>query len=371
MLDAGSSRVFNCVEIYHRLCSKEEADPSFFKHAPFHKMTVLKEAASSRDGLTLGRRLATKLYFPYNSQDIYEGGRSIFLHDPKLIEVLNELVGLQSRNLAKDNVRSDLKVLQVLDGLPSLDAFLMRDALELEGLSPNPLYMEVSESERQAIFDFIRRKFEPLVRTAVGQDSFQDAKVGVLVDKIWEARDLDALDPLIQACRFPKNEALKIFTSWKGVNFYAFQYERSKDGIETLERWLGDVALPRVGHSGVDVEQMLYFKTNALARLRHHRKVVDDIVQEYDTVYSQFIAHPEAAANFVSFLYRSREIYWRLGESLSALDHGTHCWDAGTAKFANRRLPAEQLSQVLACLARILGERLPGESANRGNFVLA
>jgi hypothetical protein len=371
MLNAGSSRVFNCVEIYHRLCSKEAADPSFFKHAPFHKMVVIKEAASGRDSLALGRRLVTKLYFPYNSEDIYEGGRSILLHDPKVIEVLNELVGLQSPKLAKDVVRSDLKVLQVLDGLPSLDAFLMRDALELEGLSPNPLYMEVSESERQEIFDFIRRKFEPLVRTAVGQDAFQDGKVRVLVDKIWEARDLDALEPLIQACRFPKGEALKIFTAWKGVNFYAFQYERSKDGIETLERWLGDIVMPRAGYSGVDVEQMVYFRTNSLARLKHHRRAVDDIVREYDGVYSQFIAHPEAAANFVNFLYRSREIYWRMGESLSALDHGMHCWEVGTAKFANRRPPAEQLSQVLACLARILGEQLPGEGANRGNFVLA
>ena len=368
MLDAGSSRVFNCVAKYRALTAQAVADPYFFKHKPLHKVVILKEAATSRRDLAFGRSLRTKFYFPYDAANIYEGGRSIFLHDPKLLEVVNELVGLQGSAASKDDIRSDLKMLQVMDGLPSLDAFLMRDALELEGFAPNPLYFEVSDAERAAIHDYIRKKFEPLVRAALGDITFQPSKVNSLVDKIWEARDLEALDPLVKACRFPQGDALKIFTAWKGINFYAFEYERCKSIVQELTDWLDATTVPRFGHMAADADRLNYLKANALARLTHHRKTVDDLAREYDTVYTRFIENPEAAGNFVSFLNRSREIYWRMGEALSALDHATHCWDASTASFPGRRPPFERLVQVFECLSSILTEERRADTMNRVNF---
>jgi hypothetical protein len=368
MLDAGSARVFNCIEKYRAISSRGATDPYFFKHKPFHKVVILKEAATDRRDLAFGRSLRTKLYFPYDAADIYQGGRSIFLHEPKLLEVVNELVGLQGSTVSKDDVRSDLKMLQVMDGLPSLDAFLMRDALELEGFAPNPLYFEVSDAERAAIHDYIRKKFEPLVRAALGDATFQPSKVNSLVDKIWEARDLEALDPLIKACRFPQGDALKIFTAWKGINFYAFENERCGPIVQELADWLGAIAVPRFGQLGADADRMNFLKATALMRLKHHRKAVDDIVGEYDSVYTQFIQNPDAAGNFVRFLNRSREIYWRLGEALSALNHATHCWDASTASFPDRRPSPERLMQVFECLSSILAEERRGGNTSRANF---
>src|ERR1700733_7268222 len=183
MLEAGSSRVFNCVERQRKLLAEGVVDVSFFKHEPMHNLVLIKEAHPDKRGLTRGRDLLTKLYLPYDQNDIYEGGRSIFLNDPKLVTVLNELVGLQGPKLSKDDLRNDLKMLQVFDGLPSLDAFLLRDALELEGFNPNPLYLELSDEERAGIYDYVRQKFEPLVRAALGSGSFASSKVAHLVDK--------------------------------------------------------------------------------------------------------------------------------------------------------------------------------------------
>jgi hypothetical protein len=371
MLEGGSSRVFNCVEKHLKLRAEGVKDASFFKHEPFHNVVIIKEGAIARSALPLGRRLATKLYFPYNIRDGYEGGRSIYLHDPKLLEVLNEVVGLQGKKLQKENVQNDLKILQVMDGLPSLDAFLMRDALELDGLTPNPLYLDVSETERAAIYEFIRLRFEPLVRAALGDGTYQPQKVAGLVDKIWEARDLDALDPLIQACRFPKGEALRIFTSWKGINFYTFEYERCRPDIDALTQWLDETSVPRFSSATVDPDQIAYLKRSAIARLTHHRKVVADIVNEYDDTYAQFVSNPQGTANFIRFLNRSKELYWRLGESLSALDHATHCWQIVTTNFQGRRLPAEQLALALECLANVLVEDRSRDRTNGGNFAFA
>jgi len=57
-------------------------------------------------------------------------------------------------------------------------------------------------------------------------------KVTQLTDKIWEAKDRVALEPLIRAFRFPSDDAMSIFASWKGINFYTFEYYREKQKRE-------------------------------------------------------------------------------------------------------------------------------------------
>jgi len=363
MLEAGSSRVFNCIERHRKLRAEGVVDVSFFKHEPLHNLVIIKEAHPDSRGLGRGRDLQTKLYLPYNQEDVYEGGRSVFLHDPKLLTVLNELVGLQGRKLSKEEIRGDLKMLQVFESLPSLDAFLLRDALELEGFNPNPLYLEVSDAEREAIYIYIRQKFEPLVRAALGSGSFQSSKVAYLVDKMWEARDLDALDPLIEACRFPKDEALAIFTGWKGINFYTYEYDRIKERIDGMAEWLSRIKLPRLVSLTMDTDHVAFLKENAIDRLKRHVAAVDDIVREYEKLYERFAVNREAVTDFIDFLHRSREVYWRLGEALSALNHATHCWDLSTGNFIGRRLPFEQLEHVLDCLLRILADERRGNHA--------
>jgi hypothetical protein len=367
MLEAGSSRVFNCIERHRKLRADEAPDTRFFKHEPLHNVVIIKEARTETGGSMHGRNLLTKLYLPYNEGDVYEGGRSMFLDDPRLLTILNELVGLQGRTVSKEDIRGDLKMLQVFDGLPSLDAFLLRDALE--GFKPNPLYLEVSDVERAAIYDYIRKKFEPLVRAALGSGSFQSSKVAYLVDKMWEAKDLDALNPLIEACRFPKDDALSIFTAWKGINFYTFEYERIKGQIETMGRWIARTTVPRFGSIVADAEHVTFLRDYAIERLKHHVSAVDDIVREYDKLYERFVVSRDAVVDFIDFLHRSREVYWRLGEGLSALNHATHCWDLSTGNFIARRLPFDRLEQTLNCLLRVLADERRGDRAGSANFL--
>jgi hypothetical protein len=369
MLEAGSSRVFNCIERHRKLRAEGIADALFFRHEPLHNVVIIKEVRTDGEGLMRGRNLLTKLYIPYNENDVYEGGRSVFLHDPKLLTILNELVGLQGPRLSKDDIRSDLKMLQVFDSLPSLDAFLLRDALELEEFKPNALYLDVADVERAAIYGYIRQKFEPLVRAALGSGSFQSSKVAYLVDKMWEAKDLNALNPLIEACRFPRDEALAIFTAWKGINFYNFEYERMKGRIESMGQWLTRISVPRFGSLTADVEHTTFLKESAVERLKHHVSEVTDIVREYELRYARFVESRDAVVEFIDFLHRSREIYWRLGEGLSALNHASHCWDLSTGNFIGRRLPFDRLEQVLNCLLRVLAEERRNDRASSANFV--
>jgi hypothetical protein len=364
MLEAGSSRVFNCNDRSRKLIRDGVKEPYFFKLPKMHGLVLVKQAilqgARPEEGAQV---VGTKLYFPYNQDDVYEGGRSVFFHDPRLLEILNQLFGLQGATFAEADLMHDMKVLEILDRLPSLDGFLMRDALELEGIDANEKYFEVSDTEKTAIREYIRRKFEPLVRAACEDDPSLLGRVANLIDKIWEAKDRVALDPLIRAFRFPDDEALAIFASWKGINFYTFEYYRAKQKRDQFGIWLRDKSMPRDFVSKHDNNYIAQLRRSAIERLREHWNAVEGVAREYESLYDRFLSGPDGVGNFVGFLRRSREIYWRMGDSLSKINHAVHCWDATSSAFYERRLPADKLIYLFDILQAVLSGSEPAESA--------
>jgi hypothetical protein len=364
MLNAGSSRVFNCNDRALKLIADGTADPYFFRMPRIHGVVLIKEAllqgSRSEKG---GRVVGTKVYFPYNHADVYEGGRSVFYHEARLLEILNELLGLSGKTLGDADLQYDMKILSILDGLPSLDPFLMRDALEIEGIVANENYFDVSGAELSAIHRFIRRKFEPLVRAACEGVSEVSDKVTQLTDKIWEAKDREALEPLIRAFRFPSDEAMAIFASWKGIIFYIFEYYRAKERRERFGLWLRHGSTPRNFVSKIDLDHVAQLRRGTLQRLREQWSAVDAIAREYEALYARFLSDPNGIGDFLDFLRRSREIYWRMGDSLSKIGHAIHCWDATSASYDQRLMPYDKLVYLLDVLQTVLLGQERAESA--------
>lgn len=363
MLDAGSPRVFNACERSRKLMKDNAQDPYFFRVPKMHGLVLIKEPVleSRRDpGSPI---VTTKLYLPYNHDDVYEGGRSVYFTDPRLLDILNELFGLGSAFKGEADLQHDLKILGILDRLPSLDGFLMRDALELDGIAANENYFEVTGAERSQIYEFVRRKFEPLVRAACEEEATLSTKVNQLIDKVWEAKDKKALEPLIRAFRFPEEEALQIFSSWKGINFYTYQYYQGKQRREQFALWLKDRAVPRNFVSKGDHDHLNAARRTVVERFREQWSAVEAIARKYEALYANFLRVPEGVVEFLEFLRKSREIYWRMGDTLSKINHAIYCWDSLTTGFIERRLPADKLVYLFETMQLVLSGSERVESA--------
>jgi len=356
MLDAGSSRVFNCNDIWRKHAGKPSETTRFFANPRLHSLVLIKETNvnGARGATANGQVVGTKLYFPYNGDDVYEGGRSVFLHHPQVMTVLREQFGLASTIATQEELLRDLKILRILDRLPSLDGFLMRNALEQENITVHGSYFEIPDEERAAIIQYVRRKLEPLVQAAVGTASATASKVSQLIDKLWEARDKEALAPLIEAFRFPDHEALTIFGSWNGITYYTFEYARLRDKRESFARWLRDDALPRNYVAEKHFEHIAGVLKETVRRLRYHWSAVEEISRKYETLYARFLSERDGVRDFITFLRGSRALYWRMGDSLSKMNHAIHCWDLNTVGFPGRRLPSEQLGRILGILRSVL-----------------
>lgn len=352
MLDVGSPRVFNCNVITRQILAKDPNAPIFFKNKPMNKLVLIKDTIPESEARGAQSSIGTKVYFPFNENDIYEGGRTIFAHDRTFEKALAQNFGEGA--LKADALASDLRMISILDRLPSMDPFLMKDTLKNNGFDVNPAYFEVSKELWTEIETYILQGFEPLVRAAFpNSNEATDDMARQLVQKIWEGRDLDTLRPLAAAFQLPKGQELEIFAAWKGINFYAFQFERAKPLMFELFAWLKDLSIPVVAISAQERKELYAQLEEAKNQMRNEWQTADNIIKSYQTSYDKLFRLKQGSTEFLAFLKNSNKSYWEIGNALGKTGHASYCWNVISKRHPNRKLPWEQLLEVIQMLSKI------------------
>jgi len=352
MLDAGSPRVFNCNEMTQRLLAVDPTAKLFFHNKALNTMVLIKDAVPEDERRTGAPSVGTKLYFPFNEADIYEGGRTIFLHARGVESAMMDYCGEGA--VTKEDIAEDMRLLKLLDHLPSLDPFLMKDVIQREKFLVNDAYFEVSAEAWAEIESFMLQKFEPLILAAFPDAKSSEEKARQLIDKIWEAKDIEALLPLIDGFRLPREKALEIFSSWKGIVYYSYQYNCQRLRFMDLVKWVGTNAAPEVGATAIEVKELIAAVTLVKDQLRIEWSRTDEIVRDYQASYDKMFKDKIGSADFLNFLKKSDKIYWEIGNCLGKINHAIYCWDVMTSRFADRKLPWANRQEVMKLLAKVL-----------------
>ena len=350
-LGTKSSWIFNCNRVTRRL-NKSDAKSSLFMTPGLNYLVLTKEMLTRDDPRRLDASpIGTKLYLPFEADSPEKGGRTILIHHPQLPSFLAETLGLKEG----DTFENDLTILRTIDELPTLDGFLLRDALSLEGISVNEEYFEVSPEERGAIQKFIRGKMELLVRAAFGGAKTDPSKVTQLIDKVWEAKDLRALEPLIAALRCPNGEALAMFAAWKGIMFYSFDYFRSEEGRKALALWLNKNSNPSLGLPKEYAQYIRERVQGVIQRVRHHWVSVDTVLKQYNQLYDNFVTSMNPAG-VIDFLRNAQETSCSVGVSLGKMSQAIGCLEM-MAKTSQSGISEQNfdllLGQLMAALAPV------------------
>jgi hypothetical protein len=323
-----------------------------FKSPQLNQMVFIKEVhlgdRDSRESI-----LGTKAFFPYNKEDVYKGGRSAFIGKSNFVQTLSDYLGLHSKS--GDAFAHDMQILEVLDGLPSLDGFLLRDALTSRGWEVDDRFFDITGEEWDRVRSFIRAKLEPIVRVATAGNAYAE-KTDFFVQKICEASDLDALAPFVAALRLPKEHALDIFKSSKGINFYAYQYTTLKPMLVNWAMWFRDCSFPRDVVPDATAEHPKVQREMIESAFRSVWKDADKFAQDYDKSYRALLAGEEGAKDFITFVQNARNIYWTVGELLRRLSHAHNCWNRLTEHIPRRILKSEELERLFDIEAAVLSQ---------------
>lgn len=348
MLDVGSPRVLNCNVITKRILAEDPEAKTFFRCRPLNNMVLVKDT----DMLSHTASIGTKLYLPFNENDIYEGGRTIFVHDASVEKALLDIFG--SGALPSDALSEDMHVLEILDRLPSLDPFLLKDVFINEKIEMNSVYFEVDAALWDQIELYILQGFEPIAKAAFPDAVSSDKVARKLIEKIWEGRDLDALRPLVMAFHLPAGQELEIFAAWKGVMFYGFEHQRALPDVANLRNWLHEVKIPLAAVSSTAEREELKATIETIKmRMAAEWRSAEQVLLEYKTSYEKMFKLQTGSADFLKFLQNSKSHYWTLGNSLGKLGHAVYCWDCMSKRFPERKMPWDKLFEMIILMSKI------------------
>ncbi|MDE1900740.1 MAG: hypothetical protein KGI37_03715 [Alphaproteobacteria bacterium] len=350
MLDVGSPRVLNCNVMTQRMLAKNPEGKTFFRCKPLNNLVLIKDSDPDARGAAASS-IGTKLYIPFNEKDIYEGGRTIFLHNAHIEQALIDSFGEGA--LPKELLAEDMRIMHILDKLPSLDPFLLKDVFIREKIEMNDAYFEVEQSLWDQIELYILQGFEPLAKAAFPDALSSDEVARKLIEKIWEGRDLEALKPLVLAFRLPAGQELEIFAAWKGIIFYGFQRMRATPLVTEFIAWLNDVKIPVAAVSGSERAEIKAQLDNARQQLQHDWHAAENVLNEYQASYDKMFKLREGSQDFIAFLKNSNKAYWTLGNCLGRTGHASYCWDIVSKRYPNRKMPWEQLREFINLTSKV------------------
>jgi hypothetical protein len=298
--------------------------------------------------------IATVVYVPYDADDIAGGGASFELGGRGRIQALFDATGFDARS-DSDGVRRDLRLLDLIEDLPSLDPFLLKDRVALEGMAVPEAYFTISHEEFEEIKRYILTKFRPITERVVDPASPNAAEVSEhFILKLWEADDLDYLRPITEAFRVDPARAGEIYYAWKGVTYYEYQYKRGQKTLLGFADWLHGKAVPSTYVKPAVRQELADSARDVATAFARHLRNSSEILRVYNQGYEDLFVRGGDARPFIEFLRDSSTLFWDIAASISALNHGVAVWRQRTRNAEDGRLTAEELKPLLEILGRVI-----------------
>ncbi len=319
---ASTSRVMNFALIERTLGDDPKAR-RFFRSDALNKSIILKHTLRQHELELFGntRRVGTKLIFPFDFRDLKLGGTSIFLNQRDFLKFFSEA---DNAALIPDQ---DMILLNLLDGLPSLDPFLVREHAARAGLPIATERLALSPADISAMQAFVHGEIRRLISVAFNTE--EHSLTQRFANKILTNKPDDALRPLMDVFRMNQKEFWDGVFSWRGFLYYKWRLEDMLPESEGLIKAVNSY----VPSGGADPNLSAYITE---ARPKVHRKYiaatgdVQRTINVYNTAFSAMVQQNDAS-KFKQFLFDGPNLFLSLGEKIGLLDHFISLW-----KFRHR-----------------------------------
>jgi hypothetical protein len=338
---ASTARVLN-LRATHRLPDVESdlARAPFFQNRLMDRSIILKHRLRPHEYAMFAnpKPTATKLLIPIDSSDLRLGARYLFLGQRDFEQVAQELFVDDLRPGSRDR-----EVLELLDPLPSLDPFLLREHLKRNGFEPAQAYFGLSEADIQRMYEFVRKQVMALVAmSATEVDDANSPHAKRLVDKLLSNSLESGFEPLKVTLKLSDREYLDGVFSWRGFLYYKWVLGELTGALRDVT---GEIAAIRP--MGPKDPVATAYLPDAKRRIRREvGKIylsVQGMLDIYDKAYASLTRDGKPAA-FRDFLLRAPEMFTALGEQLGAIQHIISFW---RYRFPPQRMPVAGPSELM------------------------
>jgi hypothetical protein len=347
---ASTARVLNL----NAIGSAHEDNPDFGANPMFTSPTlnsaiILKHRLRTDevDLMKGSRSIGTKVIFLFDRTDLSAGGRSLLVGQKDYEDLLREAGHYGERY----DFERDLKVLRLLDQVPSLDPFLLREHLRANEIHPDAHYFEISGFDQKRMFDYAAAEIRRLTDLAVpeGGRSRSDATAR-MVSALLSTEVDEKLEPLRKTLQLPPEEFLEGVFSWRGFIYYKWSLvEFWPDLVKALRQLKTIVPL-----RSMNAEQRGTIASAKRSILGGARKARDDIrtvIGIYDSAFESLIAERDPR-KFREFLLGGPALFPEIGAKMGALSLVTSFWKYRFPEGAPRRVDCDELSAIFQDFSR-------------------
>ncbi|MGA0607947.1 hypothetical protein ACO2Q0_18305 [Phenylobacterium sp. VNQ135] len=336
-----TSRVLNLALVAARHSGDPDyVDRPFFRSRTLNTCILVKHRVRADEQFVFdyAPATATKIILPFAHSDLALGARSMFVGQRGWREMV--------RDICEDtpDLTRDLKLLSVLDRLPSLDPFLLREQIKRHGFTVGRCYFGLSPADSDRMQAFVSDEISKLIDLAfAGREGGGD--VARMVEILLSSEVDERLEPLRVTLGLEGEAYREGVFSWKGFLYYKWALA---DLWPNLDAVLHELRTLKVIGEREDPDLTRYVE-QARKRLEiailQHRKDVVETLRVYDRAFGDLTENGKPAA-FREFLVKAPDMFAMLGERIGSISHVASFW---RYRFPSRGQPAS-----VAALAEIL-----------------
>ncbi|HWA90907.1 MAG TPA: hypothetical protein VG889_12780 [Rhizomicrobium sp.] len=341
---ASSSRVLNLAAIALAQADNPlHAAQPFFVSAAFNNAIFVKHRLRADEAYLFpeSRAVATKIIIPFEKSDLRVGGRSFFFGERGYIDAFREA----GNHTSPTDMKRDLDVLTLLDAVPSLDPFLLREFLRNHDFAPDACYFDISPADQTKMYTHAAAEVRRLTSMAIkGSGTAYMTSTAKMISALLSSEVGEKLEPLRATLRLGHDEFREGVFSWRGFLFYKWSMAELKPQVMKVLRDLNTIRV----HGRADSDALTFLggaKRSIAVAVRSNLDEVARVLAIYDTAYARLIEHEDPMA-FRTFLLEAPPLFLEMGEKMGAMSHIASFWRYRFPAGAPRTADAEELSTI-------------------------
>ncbi|MEO8301176.1 MAG: hypothetical protein ABI608_05245 [Rhizomicrobium sp.] len=352
---ASTSRVLNLARIAaDNVDNPEHGEKPLFVSPAINRSFLLKHRTRADDVYLFAtpRTVATKIIIPFDPTDLDAGGRALFVDQRGYAETLREAGSYNNETLERD-----LSVLRLLNAVPSLDPFLLREHLRNNSIEVSPSYFAISDGDQARMHAFVSQEMSQLVMLAGGSGESSNKLVTAMLSNQIDEK----LEPLRLTLGLTGNDFREGVFSWRGFLYYKWSMDKFWPDVIGVLREINKIQ--PVG--GQTPEQKVYLagaRRNIIEMVRDNGNDVNKALAIYDASFGDLVNHQTPKA-FRDFLLSAPYMFLELGEKLGAISHIVSFWRYRFGPNASPHIDSDELAAIFQDFSSGFGERIKGESS--------
>jgi hypothetical protein len=315
-ISASTSRVMNLALVERAL--DDVLAPRIFTSPNLNKCIILKHTLRphEKELFTAPRKIATKIVFPFDFNDLRLGGTAMFLRQREFDRDHDHFVRVTGA------AGQDRAILSILDALPSLDPFLVREHCARAGLHIPPERLALSPADVAAMQDFVQDEIRRLV--AVAFPNFNASVAERFSRKILTNTPDEFMRPLMETLRMTDEEFWDGVFSWRGFLYYKWRLQTMTRALDELDSAI-TAYQPQGGMEKSLAQYVVAARPRLTKKLSTAIAYAKSTIDIYNDAFDAMVERDDAG-KFKQFLLSGPKLFVSLGEQVGLLDHYTSLW---------------------------------------------